>query len=422
MGPGHGLHDARQSPQGNQDRDRRQHQVRWSRAGDRAETRTEIAISCQLSAVRIAQVLYRRLSINSARPILSPVLGKGGPSPQTPRPAPLRNAGPVAEERKQSSERRQRRPWLAPGIRPQRLEVISAEKRRRVLDVHQAHAAPHLLYRDILVLFHPALHACQHHADVLDAVLQQRRCHHGHVRARHHGLQHVAGIMHPTGDGDVGLDLVIQNGGPMEPEAQLMRAAQHQVRYYLQLLQVEVGLVETIKDHDAVGAGFGQTLDEVGARREVRPQLYRNRDMYTLADGAYQVTIAVFQRRRRERWIAGNVEDVQLQRVGARLLHELGVADPSARRAAIEAGDDRNAYGGFALAQQFQIAIGADMIILHVRQIGGGFGVAVDAVLQRAVYVFALRLDLFFKQRIHHDGRGPGVFQTVKVLQLLRQR
>src|ERR1035438_9397350 len=53
------------------------------------------------------------------------------------------------------------------------LEVISAEKRRRVLDVHQAHAAPHLLYRDILVFFHPALHACQHHADVLDAVLPQ---------------------------------------------------------------------------------------------------------------------------------------------------------------------------------------------------------------------------------------------------------
>src|ERR1035438_7662621 len=99
MGAGNGLHDARQSDQGNQDRNRRQHQIRWPRAGDRAETRTEIVISCQLSAVRIAQVLYRRLSINSARPILSPIfLRKGGPSPQTPRPAPLRNAGLGAEE------------------------------------------------------------------------------------------------------------------------------------------------------------------------------------------------------------------------------------------------------------------------------------------------------------------------------------
>ena len=71
-------------------------------------------------------------------------------------------------------------------------------------------------------------------------------------------LQHVAGVVHAAGDGDVGLDLVIENGGPVQPEAQLMRAAQHQVRHYLHLLQVEVGLIEAIEDDDAVGAGFRQ--------------------------------------------------------------------------------------------------------------------------------------------------------------------
>src|SRR5664280_1061525 len=48
MGAGNGLHDARQSDQGNQDRNRWQHQIRWPRARDCAETRTEIAVSCQL--------------------------------------------------------------------------------------------------------------------------------------------------------------------------------------------------------------------------------------------------------------------------------------------------------------------------------------------------------------------------------------
>ena len=87
------------------------------------------------------------------------------------------------------------------------------------------------------------------------------------LRARHHALQHVGRVVHAAGDGDVGLHLVIENGGPVQPQAQLMRAAQHQVGRDLQLLQVEVGLIEAVEDDDAVGAGFAEPLGEVGAAK-----------------------------------------------------------------------------------------------------------------------------------------------------------
>ena len=163
-------------------------------------------------------------------------------------------------------------------------------------------------------------------------------------------------------------------------------------------------------------------LREVGARGEIRAKLHRDRNAHVLADGAYQVAVAVLELLRGDVGIGGNVEDVQLQRVGACLLHVLGVTHPSAGRAAVQAGDDGNADRFLALAQQVKIAIGTDVVLGHVGQVGRGLGVAVGAVLQRAVNVLALGLDLLFEQRVHHDGRGPGIFQAGKVLQLLRQR
>ena len=85
------------------------------------------------------------------------------------------------------------------------------------------------------------------------------------MRAGHHALQHIAGIVNAAGDGDISLDLVVENSGPVQAEPQLMWAAQNQVRYHLQLFQVEVGLIKAIEDDDTVGAGFGQALDKVGA-------------------------------------------------------------------------------------------------------------------------------------------------------------
>src|SRR6202012_850466 len=123
----------------------------------------------------------------------------------------------------------------------------------------------------------------------------------------HHALQHIGGVVHPAADGDVGFDLVVENGGPVKPEAQLVRAAEYQVRRNLQLLQVEVGLIKTIEDDHAVGAGFGEPLGEVGAGGEVRSQFDGDGNSYTFADGAHQVAVARLQGFGGERRVGGNV-------------------------------------------------------------------------------------------------------------------
>src|SRR5208337_3561573 len=162
--------------------------------------------------------------------------------------------------------------------------------------------------------------------------------------------------VHAAGDGDVGLDLVVENRGPVQPQPQLMRAAQHQVRDHFHLFQIKIRLIEAVEDNDAVGARLRQTPGEVGARGEVGAKLNRDGNADVLADSAHQVAVAVLELLRCDVGIGGNVEDVQLQRVGARLLHVLGVAYPSAGRAAVQAGDDRNVDRGLALAQQVEIA------------------------------------------------------------------
>ena len=111
----------------------------------------------------------------------------------------------------------------------------------------------------------------------------------------HHGLKHVDGVVHAAGDGNVGFDLVVEDGSPVKPEAQLMWTAEDQVRYHLQLLEVEVGLIEAIEDDDAVGARFGKLAGEVRTRGEVRAKLHRDGNAHVLADGAHQIAVTFLE-------------------------------------------------------------------------------------------------------------------------------
>ncbi len=104
-------------------------------------------------------------------------------------------------------------------------------------------------------------------------------------------LQHVGGIVHAAGDGDVGLDLVIEDRDPVQAQAQLVRAAEDQVRHDLQLLEVEVGLIEAVEDHEAVGAGFVQCVGKVRQRGEVGPELDGDGNLDLLANGPHQLDV-----------------------------------------------------------------------------------------------------------------------------------
>lgn len=60
-----------------------------------------------------------------------------------------------------------------------------------------AHAAPQLVYRLVLVLFHPLDHSLFDLADMSDPALQQYRAKLGYVCARHQDLQDVSELWIP---------------------------------------------------------------------------------------------------------------------------------------------------------------------------------------------------------------------------------
>jgi hypothetical protein len=82
--------------------------------------------------------------------------------------------------------------------------------------------------------------------------------------------------------------------------------------------------------------------------------------------------------------------DVQLDRVGAGVLHHAGVARPAAFRCAVEAGDDGDGDGLFCALDVPEVAVGAEVVILEIGQIAGGFGRAFGAALEGAIEIEGL--------------------------------
>ena len=79
-----------------------------------------------------------------------------------------------------------------------------------------------------------------------------------------HGFKHIFGGVDTGGEGQVSLDLPIQDGDPAQGQAQFIGVAQDQVRDDFQVFQVEIGLVETVEKHQAIRTGFDQPFGDIG--------------------------------------------------------------------------------------------------------------------------------------------------------------
>ena len=62
------------------------------------------------------------------------------------------------------------------------------------------------------------------------------------------------GGVHAPGDGEIGPDVTVEDGDPVQPHQQLVRARQREVRHDLEVLQIEVRQVEAVEQHQRVGA------------------------------------------------------------------------------------------------------------------------------------------------------------------------
>ena len=131
--------------------------------------------------------------------------------------------------------------------------------------------------------------------------------------------------------GHVGTQLRPQDRDPAHRQAHLPRLAQLEPRHDVQRVEVEVRLVEAIEQHEAVGAALDDCRGEVRERRVVRAELdgQRDRDRRPRT-AAISLQVGRLHLRGRPVRVGSDVVEVQLERIGARVLHQPRVANPAA--------------------------------------------------------------------------------------------
>ena len=128
-----------------------------------------------------------------------------------------------------------------------------------------------------------------------------------------------------------------QDREPAQAQEQLVRAREVEPRHDLEVLDVDVGLVEAVEDHEAVGPGALEPPREVGERRVEGRELDGDRDRDGLPHGRDDGDRAVLDVFARLERIGRELVDVDLEGVGARLLDQARVLDPALRGRAVQA-------------------------------------------------------------------------------------
>ena len=141
------------------------------------------------------------------------------------------------------------------------------------------------------------------------------------------------------------------------------RRAELEIHGEAQRHDVDVGLVETVEEHQTRGAGFAERARHGADRAEIGTELDRDRQRHRRLHRFQHVDIALFDLIAGHRHIGGNEIDVELDRVGARLLQPAGIVDPAAARDAVEAGDHRNGDGFLGPPDDVEVAFRPDCIL-----------------------------------------------------------
>ena len=160
------------------------------------------------------------------------------------------------------------------------------------------------------------------------------------------------------GQRDGGAELRPQDGDPAQGQPQLPGLAQLDPGDDVERLEVEVGLVEAVEQHQPVGAGVDDLLREVGHRRVVGAELHGQRDRATAERTAPTISRSSCSTScGRPRRIGGHPVEVELERIGAGVLQQPGVARPSRRGGGVQAGDDRDRQLGLERLQPGEVAV-----------------------------------------------------------------
>ena len=101
-------------------------------------------------------------------------------------------------------------------------------------------------------------------ANVIDAASQQNRAEHRHISAGHKHFQRIGRAMNAARRRQIRADPAVENRDPAHRQPHRHWRAQQNVGRNLERLQLDVGLIKTIEEHQRVGAVL------IGSAREVQ--------------------------------------------------------------------------------------------------------------------------------------------------------
>jgi len=134
----------------------------------------------------------------------------------------------------------------------QRLHIVGAFKGRRVGDGLLAHAAPHLLYRHILMFDEPAVELLQDLCNPAGAVHEKRGADLCHIRTCHQQLHNIPCSMHAACRGQTRFDF--PNSTATQRSASGLRArCSGSHWHHLKRFDVQIGLIEPVEQYQSVG-------------------------------------------------------------------------------------------------------------------------------------------------------------------------
>ncbi len=106
------------------------------------------------------------------------------------------------------------------------------------------------------MFFHPRFHFAEHDRDVIAAALVKDAAEHRRAGAGHEHLEGVISAVDAAGGGEVGFDMSVKNGDPAQGQAAGLRGAEQDVVLDFEGFEVDIGLVEPVKQNSPFGAGF----------------------------------------------------------------------------------------------------------------------------------------------------------------------
>ena len=114
--------------------------------------------------------------------------------------------------------------------------------------------------------------------------------------------------------------------------------------------------------------------------------------------------------------------DVQLERIGPRLLDGGRVVTPGTRPCPVQGRDDRDAHRGLHTREVREVLLRAHHEPIRAREVAEGFSERLPMAVEMQEPTDLLAGDLLGEQRAQHDGGGARILEAPHRVEVVRER